>query len=247
MKKVTDAFLDFALNTRFEDLPAEVVHEVKRVLIDGIGNALGGLSSDKGKFALSFARKTGGIPESTIIGIGGKCSAPVAAFTNSELLNWLDMDPIPHIPPIVIPSVLAVAEAQKASGKEFLLALAVAHDIAARLNRVLGSVMMNSLAKYGKTPDVFGNSNENMLGAAIGNAMLMKLDREHMAHALGISAYFCPLPVCRDWESTIPKSMIKYAPVSWCAQGAVQAAMLASEGYTGNAYTLDSEIGRAHV
>lgn len=243
MKKVTDAFINFAANTRYEDLPGEVIHELKRVLIDGIGNALGGLSSDKGKLGLSFAKKAGGAPQSTIIGIGGKCSAPIAAFTNAELLNGLDMDPIPHIPPIVIPSLLAVAEMVNASGREFLLAMAIGHDIAARLNKVLGSVMMSSLQKYGKTPDVFGNSNENMLGAAIGNAMLMKLDKERMAQALGISAYFCPLPVCRDWESTIPKTMIKYAPVSWCAQGAVQAAMLAAEGYTGNAYTLDSEYG----
>lgn len=243
MKQVTDAFLDFAQNTRFEDLPADVLHEVKRVLIDGIGNALGGIASDKGKLGISFAKQSGGIPEASVIGVGGKYSAPVAAFANSELLNGLDMDPIPHIPPIVIPSLLAVAEVQNSSGREFLLAMAVAHDIAARLNSVLGSVMMASLAKYGKTPDVFGNSNENMLGAAVGNAMLMKLDREHMAHALGIAAYFCPLPVCRDWESTIPKSLIKYAPVSWCAQGAVQAAMLAGDGYTGNAYTLDSDYG----
>lgn len=243
MKKVTDAILDFALNTRYEDIPEDVIHEVKRVLIDGIGNTLGGLSSDKGKYGVSFAHKVGGTPESTLIGIGGKCSAPIAAFANAELLNGLDMDPIPHIPPIVIPSLLAVAEAKKSSGKDFLLAMAIAHDVAARLNSVLGSVMMASLEKYGKTPDVFGNSNENMLGAAIGNALLMKLDREQTAHALGISAYFCPLPVCRDWESTIPKSLIKYAPVSWCAQGAVQAAMIAAEGYTGNPYTLDSEYG----
>lgn len=243
MRKVTDAFLDFAQNTRYEDIPPNVIHEVKRVLIDGIGNALGGISSDKGKLGISFAKKSGGTPEATLIGVGGKYSASVAAFANSELLNGLDMDPIPHIPPIVIPSLLAVGEARHASGREFLLAVAVAHDIAARLNKVLGSVMMSSLAKYGKTPDVFGNSNENMLGAAIGNAMLMKLDRTAMGHALGIAAYFCPLPVCRDWESTIPKSIIKYAPVSWCAQGAVQAAILAGDGYTGNDGTLDSDYG----
>lgn len=243
MTHVTDALLDFAQNTRYEDLPENVIHEVKRILIDGIGNALGGISSDKGKLGISFAKKSGGTAESTLIGVGGKYSASVAAFANAELLNGLDMDPIPHIPPIVIPSLLAVGEARHSTGKELILALAIAHDIAARLNKVLGSVMMNSLAKYGKTPDVFGNSNENMLGAAIGNAILMKLNREAMGHALGIAAYFCPLPVCRDWESTIPKSMIKYAPVSWCAQGAVQAAMLAEDGYTGNAQTLDSIYG----
>lgn len=243
MTHVTDALCSFALNTNFGDIPEDVIHEMKRILIDGLGNAVGGIASDKGKIGLSFAGKVGGTPEATVLGVGGKISAPMAAFVNSELLNGLDYDPIPHIPPILIPSVLAVAEAERADGKSFLTALTIGHDVAARLNGVLGSVMMSSIAKYGKTPDVFGNSNENMLGAAIGNALLMKLDHARMAQALGISAYFCPLPVCRDWESTLPKTMIKYAPVSWCAQGAVQAAMIAREGYTGNAYTLDSEYG----
>ena len=240
---VTDAFMDFAQNTKFEDIPEEALHEVKRILIDGIGNALGGVASEKGRIGISFAHKTGGIPEATIIGVGGKVAAPIAAFTNSELLNGLDFDPIPHIPPITIPSILAVAETEKASGKDFLLAYSIGHEIAARLNRVLGSVMMTSLMKYNKTPDVFGNSNENMLGAAVANALLMKLSRNEMAHAMAIAAYFCPLPVCRDWESTLPKSMIKYAPVSWCAQGAVQAAMIAREGYTSNDHTLESPYG----
>ena len=243
MQNVTDAFLDLALNTGYDDIPANVIHEAKRILLDGIGNALGGIASDKGKIGVEFARKAGGTPESTLIGVGGKYSAPVAAFANAELLNGLDMDPIPHVPPILIPSILAVAEAEKSSGKELLRATVVGYDIAARLSNVLLSIMGASLIKYGKTPDVFGNSNEHIVGAAVGNAMLMKLDRERMSHAIGISAYYCPLPVCRDWEYTMPKSMIKYVPVSWVAQGAVQASMMAREGFTGNAYTLDSPYG----
>ena len=243
MKKVTDAFLDLAFDTDYEDLPANVIHEAKRILLDGIGNALGGISSDKGKIGVEFAHQSGGTPEATLIGVGGKYSAPVAAFANAELLNGLDMDPIPHIPPITVPSTLAVAQAEKSTGKELLLATVISYDVACRLSRVLLSIMTASLVKYGKTPDVFGNSNEHIIGAAVGNAMLMKLDREKMANAIGIAAYFCPIPVCRDWESTNPKSMIKYVPVSWCAQGAVQAAMMARSGFTGNTYTLDSEFG----
>lgn len=243
MKEVTGALLDFALNTRYEDIPEEVIHEMKRILVDGIGSALGGLTSDKGKFGIGFARRVGGTEESSIIGVGFKVAAPVAAFANAELLNGLDLDPIPHIPPIVLPAVLAVAQAQHSTPVQFLRALTIGHDIALRLNRVFGMHMMNSLTKYNKVPDINGNSNEHMLGAAVANALLMNLDRTQTAHALGISAYLCPLPSCTDWEQTIPKSMIKYAPVSWCAQGAVQAAMMAADGYTGNDHTLDNRFG----
>lgn len=243
MKKVTDAFVELATQTTYDTIPADVIHETKRAFLDSLGCALGGISSDKGKIGVSMARRMGGVPEATLIGVGGKYSAAVAAFANSELLNGLDMDAIAHIPPIVFPSVLAVAESQESSGKAFLVAATVGQEIAKRLSRVLLSIMGKSLVKTGTTPDVFGNSNEHIIGAAVGNAMLMGLKPERIAASIGISAYLCSLPVCKDWESTMPKSMIKYSPVSWLAQGAVQAAMLAQEGYTGNNYTLDSEYG----
>ena len=244
MGKVSNAFIDFACEySNYNKLPERVIQGAKKVLLDGIGDALGGISSDKGKIGVSMARAMGGVPQSTLIGIGGKYSAPVAAFANAEMLNGLDLDPVPHIPPIVVPALLAVAEAQGASGKELLAALSVGQEVARRLSRVLLSIMTVSVMKCGKTPDIFGNSNEHIIGAAVGNGILMGLDREQMAHAIAISAYFCSLPVCRDWESTMPKSMIKYVPVSWMAQGSVQAAQLAKFGYTGNKETLDTDLG----
>jgi len=238
--KVTDAFLDFAEQyDSYDAIPEEVIHEAKRILIDGFGNMLGGIASDKGKIGIQMAKQTGGIPQSTVVGVGGKYSAAIAAFANSELLNGLDWDPIPHIPPILVPSMVAVAEAEKVSGKKFLADMAVGTELARRLNDVFVQWMKRSIAKYGKNPDVLGNSNEHVIGTAIGNGLLMGLNREQLGHALGTAAYFCSLPVCRDWETTLPKSMIKYVPVSWLAQAGVEAAMLARNGYTSNPYTLD--------
>lgn len=244
MRNVTDEFVKFALEyADYDKIPAEVIHESKRVLLDGLGNALGGIASDKGKIGIMFARRQGSNGAASLIGVGGKSSAAVAAFCNAELWNGLDMDPVPHVPPIVIPAILAVAEERGSTGKELLAALCVGQEVARRLSRVLLSIMTKSIMKYGKTPDFFGNSNEHIIGAAVGCGMLMKLNEKQMRNAIGIAAYYCSLGVCRDWESTSPKSMIKYVPVSWMAQGAVQAAEMAELGYTGNEYTLDSEYG----
>lgn len=243
MQNVTDAFVKFAQETTYDSIPPEVIRESKRILLDGLGNALGGIASDKGKIGIMQAKLMGGVPEATVIGVGGKYSAAVSAFANAELWNGLDMDPVPHIPPIVIPPILAMAERQGSSGKQLLTALCVGQELARRLSRVLLSIMTASIMKYGKTPDVFGNSNEHIIGAAMACGTLLGQDDKQLRNTLGISAYFCSQGVCRDWESTSPKSMIKYVPVSWMAQGAVQAAQLASLGYTGNEYTLDSEFG----
>ena len=241
---VTDKILDFAEKYgNYDNVPDDVIHEVKMLLLDGLGNALAGIASDKGKIGVEMAHQLGGNPVSSVIGTGGKVSAPVAAFANAELLNGLDMDPIPHVPPLVIPSVLATAEMEKADGKKLLASLAVGLELGMRLCGVFGMQMIISYIKYNRTPDCFSNGNESVIAAAVADAVLMGLSREQTANALGIAAYYCTLPVCRDWESSCPKTMVKYAPMSFLAQGSVEAAMLARAGYTGNTTTLDNEFG----
>ncbi|MFX0201185.1 MAG: MmgE/PrpD family protein, partial [Candidatus Hodarchaeota archaeon] len=60
MKGITETLAQFVANTTFEDLPHEVIHEVKRNLLDTIGCALGGLATDIGLEALALARSLGG-------------------------------------------------------------------------------------------------------------------------------------------------------------------------------------------
>ena len=241
---VTDAFLDFIDTHRdFGTIPAEVVGLTRTLLFDAVSNTLGGIASDKGKIGIQMAELMGGVPEATVYATGQKVSAAAAALANGELQNGLDYDPVPHVPPVLMPAALAVAEAQKSTGKELITALAVGGEVAIRLSGVLMNAMHMSLAKTGQTPEVFGNSNEHIIGAAVACGMLMGLDREQMAQCIGISAALCTLPICRDWEETMPKSMIKYFPGSWLAHTAVCSAQFAKLGYTANPYTLDTPHG----
>ena len=49
---LTDRLADFALDTRFEDLPAEVVKEAKRRLLDTLACAIGALPRRRSRAAL---------------------------------------------------------------------------------------------------------------------------------------------------------------------------------------------------
>lgn len=241
---VTNAFLDFIdAHRSYESIPQNVIDVTRTLLFDAVSNTLGGIASDKGKIGIQMAKKMGGVPEATVYATGQKVSASTAALANGEMQNGLDYDPVPHVPPVLMPAALAVAEARGATGKELLTALAVGGEVAIRLSGVLMRAMNASLAKTGKTPEVFGNSNEHIIGAAVACGMLMGLDREKMAQCIGISAALCSLPICRDWEETMPKSMIKYFPGSWLAHTAVCAAEFAELGYTANPWTLDTEHG----
>ena len=131
----------FVVEAKFEDLPAAVVHEAKRTLLDSIGCALAGIATDKGKIAISLARKLGGPPDSSIIGIGDKVSWCSAAFANGELINALDYDtillPPGHVSPYVIPAPMAIAESINASGKDLILAIVLGHEIPPRISNAM--------------------------------------------------------------------------------------------------------------
>ena len=103
--------------------------------------------------------------------------------------------------------------------------------------------MLASISSKGKTPVVFGNSNEHMIGAALGVGKLLSFNEEQLGNTLGLAGYLCSLPVGRDWEDTMPKSIIKYSPAGWNSHAAVMAALLAEQGYSGSRVMLDNEFG----
>jgi len=242
VRDISEDLVTFLVETQYEDLPAEVVHETKRSLLDSVGSAIAGIATDKGKIAVSVARRAGGRPESVILGVGDRVSSSNAAMANGELINALDYDDIPHVQPFAIPPALAVAESTGASGKDLILATTLAQEVCRRFTLAL-SVMTKKLMEEAKNPEVFGNANECIVGATAGAAKILGLETERMAQALGISAYLCPLPVCRNWEEAVPKSMIKYVPIGWICNGAVTAAHFAWEGYTANPRVFDGDRG----
>jgi 2-methylcitrate dehydratase len=244
MKAITEDLLQFAVGITYDDLPDKVVHESKRSLLDALGCAVAGIATDKGKISASVAKRLGGTAESTIIGLGDKVSCSNASMANGELINALDWDAISHVHPFAIPPALAMAESMRSSGRNLILSTAIAQEITKRFTLAL-MTMVDKLTESATTPDVFGNSNEAIFGATAGAAKVLGLDHDQMAHALGIAAYMCPLPVCKDWEETVPKSMIKYVPVGWICQAAVTAALFAQEGFTGNPRVFDGEYGFA--
>ena len=129
---VTEILSKFASELQFDDLPHDVAHETKRILLDIIGCALGSVDLDKGRIAVELAQQIGGRPEATILGVGGKVASPIAAFANGELMHSLDycsLLPPAHVAPFVTAAPLGLAESRKAPGKTLITAVALAHEL----------------------------------------------------------------------------------------------------------------------
>jgi len=238
---ITETLAKFSAELKYEDVPENVVHEIKRLLLDLTGLALGSLELDKGRIAVELARKIGGKPEATILGTGEKVSAQEAAFANGELMHSMDYNailPPMYIGPFVTPATLAIAESRKASGKTFILALTLANEMASRIGVSLGSFRSRSgapIRSYGVGFDAFG--------AAIGAGKIMGFDREKMSDAMGLAGYFAPVPCHTKYMNTPNNGVMKFGAAGWTAQGGVTAAMLAEMGERGDRSVLDGDYG----
>jgi 2-methylcitrate dehydratase PrpD len=243
MPTIVEALAAFATETQFEDLPPHVVEESKRILLDSIGCALGGLSHPKGTIGVEVARLMGaGVPgaQATILGTGFKVSTVGAAFANGELMNALDFDavlPPGHVSPYVLPGALAVAEAAGVSGEELIVATAISHEMSNRLGKAMDYLRD---IKDGKVspPPVFGYAS-TVFGAAAAIGRIKGYSRQVLAHALGIAGSISPVNSHWVWSQHAPATTVKYTPAGPLVQAAMAAAHFAELGHRGDWRMLD--------
>lgn len=227
------------------DIPEAVRVETQRLVLDTLGCILGGWAMTRGRLAAGLAQDLAGAPQATILGTSTRVGVDHAAFANAELANSLDADAaflnISHIVPSIVPGVLAAAEALGCGGARTLEAIAVGHELAARLTMAITPVLEGSDGI--QTRHVIGpvlGYGFAALGVAAGVGRLLDLDAERMTHGLGLAAYYSPVPSVLAWLRASPFSMVKYAPTGWTAQAGLTAALLAAKGYTADTSVVDS-------
>lgn len=129
----------YVIETGFDDLPNEAIDIVKNVVLTVLGTTIAGATAEGCEVLANQVKEWGGREEATVLIHGGKVPAHNAALVNSAMARALDfcdaMTPGVHIGSSSIPTALATAElAGGCSGKEFLVALVLGTEVAARLN-----------------------------------------------------------------------------------------------------------------
>lgn len=241
LESVTSALAEFVARTSFEDLPLEVREETKRIILDSLGCALGATTVARGKAAVALAAELGGKPEASILGTSERVSCVNAAFANSELVNALEFDPVlvpGHVSAFAISAPLALAERQAATGKALLTAIALAHEVGARV----GSSMRNVKAEGGRPVGVAGFSG-GIFASAAGASKILGFDEAQVANAFGLAGALAPVPSRLKFFYSRRVSFFKYAPAGWMAQGGLMAVLLTEKGYVGEEGVLDREHG----
>ena len=222
---------------RFEDLPPDVVRYTKVLILDSIGCLIGGLDSAPAGIARNLVEGLGGKPVATVVGAGLKTSPALAAFANGTALRYQDFNDAygardaAH-PSGNLPVALAVAEAEKLSGRDMIAGLVAAYEVHVRLCDSAGEPSLKQRGWH-------HTCNLQFAATALA-ARLLTDDPAIIANALAISA---------THQNTLSQiqhgdiSMIKATADAWVAKGAVEAAMLAKGGLTGPDEIFEGQAG----
>jgi 2-methylcitrate dehydratase len=223
----------FALGTSFSALPATVVMEARRRLVDALACAVGALDEPAPSIARKVAGKYQCSPSVDLIGSGH--SVPDwAAFANGVHIRYLDCNDTylslePAHPSDNWAAVMAAGQAAGADGKAWITAAAVAYEVQCRLCDAA------SIRARGWDHTTYGS-----ISATLAAAKLLGLTHEQTVHALGIAGTTgTALRLTRAGEL----SMWKGCAFAFASRNAVFAAMLAGEGMTGPAPLFEGEMG----
>src|ERR1700693_5664920 len=141
---LTDYVAGFVVGTRGQNIPADVAHLGKRSVLDGLGLALAGAASQTGAITRRYLAALGFVSEggSTVIGSGMHVPARFAAFANGISMHADDFDDtqlavakdrvyglLTHPTAPVLPPALALAERDRRSGADLLLAYHVGVEV----------------------------------------------------------------------------------------------------------------------
>lgn len=134
---ITRRLADYICQSKFEKIPSEAIKKTKELVLDDIGNALGGSAIKSAKIIIEWGKQFGGKRESTIISDGAKLPASIASGINTQLSMGLDfMETYKnrgHPGSGMVMTALALGEREKADGKQILTAICTAYDVTGRI------------------------------------------------------------------------------------------------------------------
>ena len=221
---VVDELADFVVGADSADLTPRAHALLRRNVLDSIACAVGSLDGELIPAIREHVDQFSAAPTTTLVG-GGRASVDQAAFFNAVLVRYPDLlDTYLTIGGLCHPAdnfgaVLAVAEHTRASGADFLLALAVAYEVQCRFSAQV-PVMARGL----------NHALQLAMSVAAGSAKLLGLDSQQTANAIAAAT-----------ADNVSLGVVHAEPVShWkgispaiTGMRAVYTTMLAHRGITG--------------
>jgi 2-methylcitrate dehydratase len=179
-KNIAEQLADYVDQMHYSNLPADIVERVKAHFIDAMGCAISAFNQPQVQKVRDVALAVPGTA-STLIGSTHKSSMDLASFANGAAVRYFDLNDsytgkeVGH-PSDNITPCLAVAEAEKRSGQDLILAIALAYEIDCRL---LDTVQISARG--------WDHPNFSLPAAALAAGKLMKLSTPQLTQAVNLA------------------------------------------------------------
>ena len=231
---VVEKFAAWAADYRKVPLAPEILHHAKRAVIDWHAALLpGAVVSPAVLLEKSLAEELD--RGNARLALGRKAAVRAAALINGSAAHTLEVDDIfrdgiyhPGAPTIA--AALALAQANGATGEQFLRAVIVGYEISTRI----GAAMGRAHYKYWHNTGTIG-----VFGACAASAVLLGLDAKRFVHALAtVTTFSAGLQQAFRMDS-----MSKPLHAGRAAEAGVTAALAAREGVTGSLDVIEGEAG----
>lgn len=224
----TVQMLDFVHETTLEDLPAEAVQFAHRCLLDLVGVAAAGRTTELSRIAHDHAARHFGAGElRAYLPFDGRVVSPAGA----ALAAGMTIDSVDahdghkltkgHTGCHQLPALLAIAAAEELNDSaHFLSSLVVGYEVATRAG----------IALHATAPDYHTSGAWGAVGCAALGARLLGLSRDMTLEAMGIGEYHGPRS---QMMRVIDHPTMLKDGSGWGAMAGVSAAYLAADGFTG--------------
>lgn len=232
-KPVASELAEFVSNLTTEAVPREGIQLAERIFVDTTGVTLAGAISEAAEAAAGTV-----VPDDSsgvrLLGRDTDASVTNAAFVNGTAAHALDFDDVSsgmqgHPSTTMVPALLAVGEAESASGIDVLAAFVAGFETQCHLSPVINPEHYEAGWHSTSTLGTFGT--------AAATANLLGLDTPATRNALAIAASL-PAGLKRNFGTTT-----KPIHAGAAARSGVTAALAAANGATGDEQAIDGEKG----
>ena len=223
MDQTTRSMAKFATRLDYADLPAGVIHDSKRRIIDTIGCAIAAFDDEPVRIARAVAMRASVAGGACLIGTSHRTLPELAAFANSVASRYLEgNDTYPggggHPNDCLLP-IFAVAEASGAGARTAITGIVLSYEAHRYLFRAF------PMRKHSLDYVLY-----NAVSSAVGAAKVLGLSTEQTANAISLAVVpNLGLDISRRGHLT----MWKGCAAANAARNGVFAAIMAAEGMVG--------------
>lgn len=229
---------EFVAGLTYADLPPAVVAMAKDLFVDWLGSALAGKGARPVCALEAVAMRMGPADGLSEILPTGRMTSPLfAALVNGAASHVVEQDDVHngsvfHPATVVFPAVLAVAQAERKSGRDALVAAIAGYEAGIRVGEFLGRSHYTVFHTTGTA---------GTLAAAAAVSRLLGLSADATQHALGSAG----TQAAGLWEFLRDGADSKQLHTAKAAADGLLSAYLAQDGVTGARRILEGAQGMA--